>query len=321
MDIKKARAEMLRLMQDDNELYEKAKDILGEVGFTVYSCTKEILERVVNGEDLKELIKSANTEQVFIHELERKLKRQKTDGLESFFNAFENPNTKERLFILLGETGVGKSYVIEKRYPNIVQYACNRSMDTYSLLYYLADNGNGLAPHPTPFLKALTDGGKVFLDEMNELPHETLMFLQGITDEKSSIVIGDQTVAISPEFKLIAALNPPSETDERIPLGDALLSRSVGYVLRMTDDLLCKRLNVTKDWLYKVRTLWNYIRNSNLIDVRPLTFRDYQRFSTYDFETQLVYKVSMGDVSNITAMDKIMETGEYQRLLEDVLNA
>ena len=157
------------------------------------------------------------------------------------------------------------------------------------------------------------------MDEGNELPQDTLMFIQGLTDEKKNVVIGDETVEIAKGFKILMSLNPPSETDERMPLGDALLGRAVGIVLELTDEIICKRLNVTENWLYAVRTLYNHIRNSGMIDMRDLNFRDYQRFIKYNFETQLQFKVCMGDVTNIKEFRKIQTTGEYQRLLKRIL--
>lgn len=291
--------------------------------FTMYSCTNEIVKKVMKAnkeelEKLVQLINKANAEEKYIHNIV--MREPKADTLNAFFSAFDSDTTKERLFVLMGETGVGKSYIIEERYPNIIQYACNRALDVFSLCYYTDDkerNGS-LAQYETPFLKALKSGGKIFLDEMNELPHETLMFLQGITDEKKSVVIGDEQVKISDKFRILAALNPPSETDERTPLGDALLSRAVGQVLELTDDIICQRLNQTKQWLLSVRKLYNYVSQSGMIDIRPLSFRDYQRFAKYDFESQFKFKVCMGDVSNIRNFEKLSSTGEYVRLINEV---
>lgn len=326
MTLEERRSEWMRVVMSNKD-YQTALDIVQTHGsdFTIYSCTDESIKKVIELKDepalleYLELINQANDTEQHITTIAHK--RAKTDGLKLFFDAFDSDATKERLFILMGETGVGKSYVIEERYPNIIQYACNKALDTYSLCYYLADNGQGLTPHPTPFLNALINGEKVFLDEMNELPHETLMFLQGITDEKSSVVIGDKSVVISPKFKILAALNPPSETDERTPLGDALLSRSVGYVMELTDEMICKRVSKTKAWLNAVRRLYRKVADAGLIDVRELSFRDYQRFAKYDFETQFKYKVCMGDVSNIRAFNTISSTSEYQQLLNEVYNA
>jgi hypothetical protein len=316
-------------MKNQDYRIARAKTIKYNVDMSIYNCNPRILKLLIvldeHSKEFKELLTqmeyATKTESDIEDIISNKEKNKNEESsLNNFFNAFENDNTKERLFVVIGETGVGKSYLIEERYPTITSYACNKGLDPYSLCYYLADEGNGLTPHETPFLKALKNGGKVFLDEMNELPHDTLMFIQGITDEKKSVVIGKETVNIHKNFKIIAALNPPSETDERMPLGDAILGRAVGLVLELTDDIICKRIGKNKEWLKSVRRLYSYIRQSGMIDLRDLNFRDYQRFSKYNFETQLQFKVCMGDVKNIANFNKIRETGEYQTILKDIKN-
>ena len=325
-------SEMLKIATN-NKLFTYARKILSQFNteFTIYSCSDDMIDTIVNlyddsrAEELKalvELIIESNSKEQDIEELKinKQQKKKEMDVVDNFFSAFESPNTKERLFIIMGETGVGKSFIVEQRYPNIIQYASNKGLDPYSLCYYLADkDGTGLKPYETPFLQAIRKGEHVFLDEGNELPQDTLMFIQGLTDEKRTVVIGDEIVEIGKGFKIIMSLNPPSETDERMPLGDALLGRAVGIVLELTDDIICKRLNVTEQWLYSVRTLYNHVRNSGMIDMRDLNFRDYQRFIKYNFETQFQFKVCMGDVTNIKEFRKIQTTGEYQRLLERIL--
>ena len=325
-------SEMLKIATN-NKSFTYARKILSQFNteFTIYSCSDDMIDTVVNlyddsrAEELKalvELIIESNSKEQDIEELKinKQQKKKEMDVVDNFFSAFESPNTKERLFIIMGETGVGKSFIVEQRYPNIIQYASNKGLDPYSLCYYLADkDGTGLKPYETPFLQAIRKGEHVFLDEGNELPQDTLMFIQGLTDEKRTVVIGDELVEIGKGFKILMSLNPPSETDERMPLGDALLGRAVGIVLELTDDIICKRLNVTEEWLYSVRTLYNHVRNSGMIDMRDLNFRDYQRFIKYNFETQFQFKVCMGDVTNIKEFRKIQTTGEYQRLLERIL--
>lgn len=328
MNNDKMRHDFLQIVMG-NKNYSDALELVKKHGadFTMYSCTDETINLVLGSsqEDLPEIIeriKKANLEEIYIHDIVVRRKN-KVDPLDMFFKSFESLETKERLFVLLGETGVGKSYIVEKRYPMIPQYACNKLLDPYTLCYYTddKDKNGSLSNYETPFLKALKRGGQVFLDEMNELPHETLMFIQGITDEKKSVVIGDEVITISPTFRILAAMNPPSETDERTPLGDAILGRSVGHVLRLTDDIICERLGKSQKWLSAVRKFHNYVSQSGMIDVRPLDFRWLQKFVKYDFESQFEYLVSMGDVINIRNYEKLTLTGEYDKLLQEVYNA
>ena len=308
----------------------KASTILSkhQVEFTIYSCNPSIVERILNDKDITEvlgLIKESNKQEKDIEEIifDRDFRKSDKSTLDMFFSAFDNPKTKERLFLLMGETGVGKTYLVENRYPNIPIYACNSSTDPYSLCYYLADtDGSGLKPHETPFLKAVKgelQDNRVLLDEFNELPHDTLMLIQGLTDEKKSIVIGDKNIRISPNFRILATMNPPSETDERNSLGDALLGRSVGYILELQDDVLVSRLGITQNWLKQVRELWSVLKANSFIDIRNLDYRDYQKLSRYDFETQLKFKVCQGDIRNIQDYKRVSSTGEFQQRIKDII--
>ena len=308
----------------------KASSILAKhkTEFTIYSCNPSIVERVLNDNDIQEvleLIQESNQQEKDVEEIifDRKFRKSDKSNLDTFFSAFDNPKTRERLFLLMGETGVGKTYLVENRYPNIPIYACNSAIDPYSLCYYLADtDGSGLKPHETPFLKAVKgelQDNRVLLDEFNELPHDTLMLIQGLTDEKKSIVIGDKNIKISPSFRILATMNPPSETDERNSLGDALLGRSVGYILELQDDILVSRLGITATWLRMVRELWSVLKANSFIDVRNLDYRDYQKFSRYDFETQLKFKVCQGDIRNIQDYKRVSSTGEFQQRIKDII--
>ena len=252
---------------------------------TLFSTTPELIDRFLNmnEQEFKEVvdkIKIANKEERFL-DLFIDLKERPADNerLEAFFSHFEKPS-KERLFLLIGETGVGKSYSVEKRFPNIIQYACDGMLDPYRLMFELTNKGEGLEPVPTPFNIALQKGGLVMLDEINELPMDTLMFLQGLTDEKKSVVVGERIVEIHPNFKILGTLNPPSETDERKPLGDALLGRAVGFVMKLTDELIAERLDISLDYIKSIRELHNYIRYSGLEDVRELNFRDFKKLKS-----------------------------------------
>lgn len=309
--------------------YRKARSILkaSNLDFTTYSCNDESIARVNDDADKTSifyLIKKSNEQQRDIVDIiyEEENKSKVVDGLELFFNAFEGKvKVSKRLFLLVGETAAGKTTSIINRYPDLKILACNKGHDPYSLMYFLADkDGNGLKPYPTNFQKALTQGFRFALDEINLLPSDSLELLQGIADAKKTIEIGDETIIIHPDFKLIGTMNPPSVTDERRPLGDALLSRAVGYVMELPEDKLVERLGngATIEWLRSVQRLYNHIKNSGMTDIRNLDFRDYQTFLELDFETQLKFKVCVGDVENIRQYAQLEKTGEFQTLLINV---
>ena len=299
-----------------------------DLTLTIYSTNPTIIERIITDNDKTEifdLIIQANKSNKDIETVifERQYRAKQEAPLEQFFNAFDNPDTKERLFILIGETGVGKSYMVEKRYSNLPIWNCNKALEPYDLCYFLADtDGTGLKPHETPFLKCVRGelkDNRIIMDEFNNLPFDTLMFIQGLTDEKKSIVLFDKRIEISPSFRILATQNPPSKTDDRQPLGDALLGRSVGYVLEMTDEMIVERLGASMKWLQLVREQYREIQASHMTDIRELDYRDFQKFFKYDYESQLKYKVSQGDVENIAKFNQIASTSEYQEKTQAIL--
>lgn len=311
--------------------YLKARNIILEYNadFSIYTCSRDLIQKIVhlkeqnNESELKELaalISEANLRERDIDTLlfEKSSNAAHQNALEDFFRAFEDPNTAERLFMLCGLTGVGKTTLIQRRFPGIITMQCHPGIDPYALFFYLADKGDGLKEHPTPLLKAIKAGQPIFLDDLNLLKSESLMALLGITDKKREIVIGDEVIVIAPRFRILAAFNPPSETDEREPMGDALLGRAIGIVVKMTDELCAERLNIDSNWIKLIRQIHGFVRNAGLIDIRDLNFRDFETFRKYGFETQFEFKMCCNDVSNIAEFEKIKQTGEYQNLLKAI---
>lgn len=322
--------------------FENSQKILSRFGteLTIYSYDEKMVADLLTSDNKKQeeiasLIKRANVEKRQIREIikdeeERKRRNEvMQEEIEEFFNIVDSPDTKQRLFILAGESGTGKTTLVTRRYPDAPVVSCDESLDPYSLFYFLADtDGTGLKPHETPLLKALKkkdskkDSSIVIMDEINELPSESLMMIRGITDEKKSIVIGKEVVEIDPNFKLICTMNPPSETDERKSLGDALLRRAVGYIVELTDEVLCSRLGVDMSLINAIRRLYNFLRNSGMVDSRDLTYSDYEMFINYNFEAQMKFKLCIGDMQNIAAYNRIKQTQEYNdcvKVIKDLI--
>ena len=312
--------EFMELMMTENG--KKAQKLFEDEGseLTIFSCRHWVIEKATTegiDTELLELVNKANGLEIDIEDVERK-ERAKQKTVNKFFDSIEKSD--KRLFLLLGESGVGKSYSIAKRFPNAITYACNKGLDPHSLLFSMEEGQNGeLTTKETPFNQALQNAEMVVFNEINELPHETLMFLQGITDETESVVVGSHYIKIRKGFKVVGTMNPPSETDERTPLGDALMKRAIGYVMRITDDITCQRIGCPKEFLHATRDFYQTIsKNELFVDMRRLTFRDYQSLWEFDFENQMEYLCCMGDIQNILAYQEIKETGEYEQQLKDV---
>lgn len=349
MSVKISQADLMEVLTNDKSWEQLEKD-LESVGFdtnmvSVYNYDPKLLRDYV---DCKRALKVPNAPQEYLDKskarlvvltkafaqsneqkrsiddimYEIELEQQVKDDLGEILNAFEDPTNEDRFFLIMGETGVGKTYLTTQRfltkgYPMI---AANSSMEPFDLMYELMPDPNTkeLVQKPTLFHNAIVQGIPVIIDEFNAFNHNTKMFIQTLTDKKPYITLGSKMVNIAKGFKILGTMNPPSETDEREPLGDALLGRAITHIIELTDDIICERLKVNKEWLNAIRQLFNYIKNSGFVDVRELDYRDYDKMVRYDFENQLKSKVCQGDVSNIRLYSQVRSTGEYTQLATEI---
>lgn len=352
MSVKISQAELMDVLSNDKSWEQLEKDLESN-GFdtniiSIFNYDPKLLRDYV---DCKRALKVPNPPQEYIDKskarivmltkafnlaneqkrsidevmYELELETQVKDNLGEILSAFESPTNEDRLFLIMGETGVGKTYLttqrfLSKGYPMI---AMNSSMDPFDLMYELMPDPNTkeLVQKPTLFHNAIVQGIPVIIDEFNAANHNTKMFIQTLTDKKPYITLGSKMVNIAKGFKILGTMNPPSETDEREPLGDALLGRAITHIIELTDEIICDRLKVSKEWLNGVRELFGYIRNSGFIDVRDLDYRDYDKMVRYDFENQLKSKVCQGDVSNIKLYAQVRSTGEYNQKVMEIRRA
>jgi len=308
---------------------ERALVILQAHGstFTTFSASQNFIKKVLELNDkgdvkgvaaLAKIANVANSTKRDVEEVLFESEQQAIEGdeIEKFFRMFDNENHRGRLFILVGETGVGKTTAAITRYPHLPVINGSKLYDPYTLCYHLDESTSGnLAPQVTPFLNAMINGGAVILDEFTEFPTETLMFLQGLTDEKPTTVIGKEVVRISPTFKILATMNPHSETDERQALGDALLGRAYGYVMELTDEIIMQRLHVSARWLEHVRKLYTFVAASGMEDVRDLNYRHYQHFAEEGI-WQMKFVFCVNSKNNIAVWKKVRQTGEFDNIVK-----
>lgn len=97
---------------------------------------------------------------------------------------------------------------------------------------------------PSDLWMAMENGESIMLDEVNMLPFESLRFLQGITDSKSSIDFKGHTINIHPNFRIYATMNL-NVNGECIPLPSPLVDRAYDIVeFKLTaDDLISAVMN------------------------------------------------------------------------------
>lgn len=339
-DIKNITNELAKNALKYPDLFNRTSSVLERHGteWTIYSITTEImfeldgyansnLELSDVGMELMLLIKKANEDKSSVeavrrqNEMEKRSKSRNKNRIENFFNKVKDKSFKSRLYVIMGETGVGKSYLVKQEIPDALFYACNEDMEADVFISAIVkDETHGIVPEETIFLQAMREGKVVVMDEMNKLPVSSLALIQGVTDEKDSVVIGSRVYKIHENFKILATMNPPSETDIRIPLGDALLGRAIGLVLSIDDKTILDRIGngITQQFLNLVRQMFFYVRAAGLEDIRDLSFRDYKSFWEYDFAEQFKFKMCQGDVRNIMEYAKLEETGEFVDLLKRI---
>lgn len=115
-------------------------------------------------------------------------------------------HTNARLKIYYGSAGTGKTTMAMKEANNNV-VVCNSAMLPTDLLEDFAFDNGKAGFHKSALWIAMEEGKKIVLDEINLLPFESIRFLQGITDNKQSIVYKGQTINIKDGFQIIGTMN------------------------------------------------------------------------------------------------------------------
>lgn len=111
-----------------------------------------------------------------------------------------------RFKIYYGSQGTGKTTTALKETNNVV-IICHSAMLPSDLLEdFTFENGQATFKHSVLW-KAMEEGTKICLDEINLLPFESLRFLQSILDNKSEICYKGQTIHIKDGFQIIGTMN------------------------------------------------------------------------------------------------------------------
>ena len=148
------------------------------------------------------------------------LEKMKSPEFQEVCNSFDalgkTPQPVNRRFaVFYGAPGGGKTFAArgvaaKANGDGKVQLVpCSPSMDAADTLYaYRLDYKSGRKGYiPTALLSAMRDGRVVVLDEINLLPMEARMFLQNILDNKDSVNVMGEEIAIKPGFMVIGTMN------------------------------------------------------------------------------------------------------------------
>lgn len=128
-----------------------------------------------------------------------------------------------RLELYYGEPGTGKTTKAMKIADKCI--VCSSDMLPADLMQnFVFKNGKADFDLSDLWL-AMENGNSIVLDEINMLPFESLRFLQGITDGKTTFNYKGHLIKIHPDFKIYATMNL-NVNGQCIPLPSPLVDRS-----------------------------------------------------------------------------------------------
>ena len=115
-------------------------------------------------------------------------------------------NINSRFRVFYGSQGTGKT-TEGKKIVNDNIIVCHSAMLPSDLLEDFKFENGQPSFKKSALWNAMENGQPIMLDEMNLLPFESLRFLQGILDDKSSIIYKGQTINIKEGFQIICTMN------------------------------------------------------------------------------------------------------------------
>ena len=111
-----------------------------------------------------------------------------------------------RLKVYFGSAGTGKTTkALEESEGNCI--ICNNDTAPSDLMEDFTFDDGKATFHPSALAKAMEEGKKIVLDEINLLPFSSLRFLQGITDGKTEFMYKGNTIHIADGFEIIGTMN------------------------------------------------------------------------------------------------------------------
>lgn len=129
-----------------------------------------------------------------------------SDLLDSIYNLGDPRTTiNTRFKLYFGAPGTGKTVKAIKEAEDVM--VCHSAVLPQDLMEdFDFDNGNATFK-PSALQRAIVEGKKICLDEINLLPYDSLRFLQSILDGKSSFIYKGKEIKIADGFKIIGTMN------------------------------------------------------------------------------------------------------------------
>lgn len=115
-------------------------------------------------------------------------------------------HVNDRFKVYFGSAGTGKTTLAQTETDNRC-IVCNSSMLPADLMENFVFRDGKPDFNPSILWECMEQGKPIVLDEINLLPFDSLRFLQGIVDGKSSFIYKNRPVTINKGFKIIGTMN------------------------------------------------------------------------------------------------------------------
>lgn len=144
----------------------------------------------------------------WVEEIQNKMKSKEfldiVNNLKEITNVSNRINKRFKLYY--GSQGTGKTTLASEEANGRV-VVCHSAMLPSDIMEDFTFNDGKATFVPSEFCKAMINGTKVVMDEINLLPFDSLRFLQGLLDDKKQIVYKGQLITIKDGFEVIGTMN------------------------------------------------------------------------------------------------------------------
>lgn len=200
-------------------IVKKWKNFMSEFNFVPQARFLNSLARMKKASEVKDYVIGyfALTNNSYLNDLKEKVKSSEFSDMADEIVNSTNKVINERLEILYGAAGGGKTTTAIKENPTAKVVVCHSNMTPDELFrgFYFEEikdkDGNTIGSCPVfrgcALQEAMTEGRTVILDEINLLTMECLRTLQAVCDCKEAVTIGDEVIKIKPGFKVVGTMN------------------------------------------------------------------------------------------------------------------
>lgn len=191
---------------------EKLINFFSEFEFTPsYRFTNTFAFKAsINQKSAKEFVNNyfSLTSSAYADDIAQKIKSKEFNEIIKSISQYGKPaqNINNRFKIYYGAAGTGKTTLAQTETNNRC-IVCNASMLPSDLMENFIFRDGKPDFDPSILWDCMEQGKPIVLDEINLLPFDSLRFLQGIVDGKTTFSYKNRTVHINDGFKIIGTMN------------------------------------------------------------------------------------------------------------------